>query len=91
MYSKSKLVDTIVKSVSYILIFLLIIGILGGVSYFVLKNQGLSYYVEYADTKYYGNTDGGKLSLPPADSSYVFSVKSLTCCCRPATNCPKSK
>lgn len=78
MYGKSNSGSAFVKTFSYIVVFLLILGILGGVSYFVLKNQGFSYYVEYAGTKYYGNTDGGKLSLPPADSPYVFSVKSLT-------------
>ena len=38
-------INTIGKIITYILVVLLVLGIAGGISYFVLRNQGITYYV----------------------------------------------
>ena len=61
-------INTIGKIITYILVVLLVLGIAGGISYFVLRNQGITYYVEYDGEKYLADSDGG--------SSVIFnSVK----------------
>ena len=40
-------INAIGKIITYILVVLLVLGIAGGISYFVLRNQGITYYVEY--------------------------------------------
>lgn len=71
-------INTIGKIITYILVVLLVLGIAGGISYFVLRNQGITYYVEYDGEKYLADSDGGSLYLPPSDKPHSFSVKSLT-------------
>ena len=71
-------INAIGKIITYILVVLLVLGIAGGISYFVLRNQGITYYVEYGDEKYLADSDGGSLYLPPSDKPQSFSVKSLT-------------
>lgn len=66
------------KVLTYFLIVLFVLGIAGGVSFFVLRNQGITYYVEYGGKKYYANGGGGSLWLSPSNVSQTFSVKSLT-------------
>ena len=71
-------INTIGKIITYILVVLLVLGIAGGISYFVLRNQGITYYVEYDGEKYLADSDGGSLYLPPSDKPQSFAVKSLT-------------
>ena len=71
-------INTIGKIITYILVVLLILGIAGGISYFVLRKQGITYYVEYGGEKYLADSDGGSLYLPPSDKPQTFAVKSLT-------------
>lgn len=71
-------INAIGKIITYILVVLLVLGIAGGISYFVLRNQGITYYVEYGGEKYLADSDGGSLYLPPSDKPRSFSVKSLT-------------
>ena len=65
------------KVITYILVVLLVLGIAGGIAYFALRSQGVTFYVEYGGERYVANGDGGSLSLP-TDATYAFSVKSLT-------------
>ena len=65
------------KVITYILVVLLVLGIAGMAAYFALRSQGVTYYVEFGNERYFGNTEGGSLSLP-TDATYAFSVKSLT-------------
>lgn len=71
-------INAIGKIITYILVVLLVLGIAGGIFYFVLRNQGITYYVEYDGEKYLADSDGGSLYLPPSDKPHSFSVKSLT-------------
>ena len=41
------------KIVTYLLIVLLVLGVAGAVFYFVAKQEGVSFYVEYDGTRYY--------------------------------------
>lgn len=65
------------KIVTYLLIVLLVLGVAGAVFYFVAKQEGVSFYVEYDGTRYYSGINEGNLWLPAGDT-YSFSVKSLT-------------
>lgn len=65
------------KVITYILVVLLVLGVAGMIAYFALRSQGVTYYVEFGNERYFGNTEGGSLSLP-TDATYAFSVKSLT-------------
>ena len=69
--------NTIERVITYVLIVLLVLCFAGGIAYFTLRSQGVSYYVEFQGTKYYGNGEGGSLSLPDK-ADYRFNVKSLT-------------
>lgn len=65
------------KVLTYILVVLLLLGIAGGVAYFFMRSQGVTYYVEYNDTQYLANSDGGSIGLRTGET-HEFSVKSLT-------------
>lgn len=65
------------KVLTYILVVLLLLGIVGGVAYFFMRSQGVTYYVEYNDTQYLANSDGGSIGLRTGET-HEFSVKSLT-------------
>lgn len=65
------------KVLTYILVVLLLLGIVGGVAYFFMRSQGVTYYVEYSDTQYLANSDGGSIGLRTGET-HEFSVKSLT-------------
>lgn len=66
------------KVITYLLVVLLVFGIAGAAAYFLLRKNGVSFYVEYGGTRYYGGAEGGELSLSPSDTPYSFSVQSLT-------------
>lgn len=65
------------KIVTFILVAVLILGIVGIAAYFLLREQGMTYYVEYNGQRYMGGMDGGSLVLQ-AGKPHKFSVKSLT-------------
>ena len=67
-----------VKIITYILVVLLVLGFAGAAAYFLLRENGVSFYVEYGGSRYYGGSEGGSLFLLPSDSPYSFTVKSLT-------------
>ena len=69
--------NTAGKIVAWVLAILLIAGVAGVIVYFVAKEEGADYYVEYDGTKYYGNAEGGKLDIT-SGKEYRFEVKSLT-------------
>ena len=76
-------INAIGKIITYILVVLLVLGIAGGISYFVLRNQGITYYVEYGDEKYLADSDGGSavtvtsaeesVTLPTMDCSLTLT------------------
>ena len=65
------------KVITYILVVLLVLGIAGGIAYFALRSQGVTYYVEYDGEVYLANGDGGNITLRTGETHEV-SVKSLT-------------
>ena len=68
---------TATKVLTYILVVLLLLGIVGGVAYFALRSQGVTFYVEYGGKQYLANTDGANIYLRP-NMTHEFAVKSLT-------------
>ena len=77
MSRSNGVLDAIGKIITYIVVVLLVLGIAGGVAYFVMVNQGITFYVEYSGQRYLSNLDGGSLWLAPSEK-HEFSVKSLT-------------
>lgn len=65
------------KVIAWILVILLVVAAGLLVGYFVLRDRGVTYYVEYGGTRYYANTDGGSIWLKPGET-HSFSVRSLT-------------
>ena len=65
------------KVITYILVVLLVLGIAGGIAYFALRSQGVTYYVEYGGEVYLAIGDGGNITLRTGET-HEFSVKSLT-------------
>ena len=74
----SKAGSIIGKVVIFILVVLLILGITAVALFFVMREKGVTYYVEYNGERYLAGSDGGSLYLPPSDKPQSFSVKSLT-------------
>lgn len=74
----SKAGNIIGKVVIFILVVLLILGITAVALFFVMREKGVTYYVEYNGERYFAGSDGGSLWLPPSDNPYRLSVKSLT-------------
>lgn len=72
---KSNAGNTFAKMLSVILVLLLVAGAAGLIAFFVLQEQGVSFYVAYKDTRYYSNVDGGSLQL--VSGTHDFSVRSL--------------
>ena len=65
------------KVLTYILVVLLLLGIVGGVAYFFMRSQGMTFYVEYSGTRYLANGESGSIGLVNGTSP-TFTVKSLT-------------
>lgn len=74
----SKAGSIIGKVVIFILVVLLILGITAVALFCVMREKGITYYVEYNGERYLAGSDGGSLWLPPSDNPYRLSVKSLT-------------
>ena len=53
-------VNTITKIITWVLVVLLMLGIIGGVAYFALRSQGVTFYVEYGGEKYFAAGEGGR-------------------------------
>lgn len=77
MSKASGVIDVLGKILTWVLVVLLVLGIAGMAVYFVLRLQGVTFYVEYKGERYFANGDGGSVWLP-TDSENSFSVKSLT-------------
>lgn len=65
------------KIIVWLLAVILIVAVVGVALYFGLREQGMTYYVEYNGQRYMGDTDGGSLVLQTG-KPHEFSVKSLT-------------
>ena len=65
------------KIVTYILVVLLVLGIAGVAAYFVAKDEGISFYVEFGKKRYLSGVDEANISVYPKQM-YSFPVKSLT-------------
>lgn len=77
MSKASRAGNAVGKIVTYILVVLLVFGVAGGVAYFFMRSQGMTFCVEYCGTKYLANGESGSIELLNGTSS-VFTVKSLT-------------
>ena len=69
-------VSLIGKIITYILVVLLVLGFAGGVAYFFMRGQGMTFYVGYGSSKYLANGESGSVELLNGTSP-LFSVKSL--------------
>ena len=69
--------NAIGKVITHILVVLFVLGIAGGVVYFALHSQGVTFYVEYSGERYFANSDGGSIKLTNSET-HNFSVKPLT-------------
>lgn len=67
----------IIKVITYVLIVLLVLGIAGVIVYFVAKEEGVSFYVEYGGKRYFSSVSEADLFFKTGDT-YTFNVKSLT-------------
>lgn len=65
------------KAVTYILVVLLVLGLAGGIAYFALKEEGVTYYVEYGGERCLANGEGCSVYLE-SGKTHGFVVKSLT-------------
>lgn len=77
MGKANKAESVIGKIMTYILVVLFVLGFSGVIVYFVAKDEGISFYVEYNGERYYSNVNESELFLS-AGKEYTFSVKSLT-------------
>ncbi len=76
--SKSKGAGSTVGTIISVLFgVLLLLGIVGIVTYFALRDQGVTFYVECGGQKLYANTDSANISLQ-SGKPYEFYVKTLT-------------
>ena len=76
--SKSKGAGSTVGTIISVLFgVLLLLGIVGIVTYFALRDQGVTFYVECGRQKLYANTDSANISLQ-SGKPYEFYVKTLT-------------
>ena len=77
MSKSNGIMGAVGKIITWLLVVLLILGVAGGIAYFVLRSQGVTFYVEYGNEKYF--SIGGNDSLKLVNGqSHDFSVKSLS-------------
>ena len=74
---KDKVSSILSKIITYILVVLLLLGFAGVIVYFVAKDEGVSFYVEYDGERYYSGIDDDELFLVSGEN-HSCSVKSLT-------------
>lgn len=65
------------KVIAWILVILLVAAVSLAAGYFFLRDQGVTFYVEYGGTRYYAKSEGGSIGLR-SGKTHSFSVKSLT-------------
>ena len=76
MSKANGIINAIGKVITWLLIVLLVLGIAGTIAYFALRGQGVTFYVEYNNMRYFANGDGGAVWFPP-ENTETISVKSL--------------
>ena len=76
MSKTSNIESAIGKLLTYLLILLLVLGLAGVVVYFVAKDEGVSFYVEYGGERYFSGVNEADLCLFNGET-YSFSVKPL--------------
>lgn len=69
--------NTVTKIIVWVLVVLLLLGAAGVVAYYVLKDAGVSFYVEYNGKRYFSGVSETDLSFKTGNT-YTFNVKSLT-------------
>lgn len=74
---KDKVSSTLSKIITYILVVLLLLGVTGCIAFFALRSQGVIFYVEFENDRYFANGEGGSISFVNGET-YSFSVKSLS-------------
>ena len=65
------------KIVVWLLVVVLIVAVVGVALFFVMRSQGVNFYVECGGTKHLANSESGSIALLNGET-YDFSVKSLT-------------
>lgn len=70
-------INTVTKIIVWVLVVLLLLGAAGVIAYYVLKDEGVSFYVEYNGERYFSSVSEADLSFKTGDT-YTFNVKSLT-------------
>ena len=69
--------NIVTKIIVWVLVVLLLLGAAGVIVYYVLKDEGVSFYVEYNGERYFSSVSEADLSFKTGDT-YTFNVKSLT-------------
>lgn len=69
--------NTVTKIIVWVLVVLLLLGAAGVIAYYVLEDEGVSFYVEYNGERYFSSISEADLSFKTGDT-YTFNVKSLT-------------
>ena len=69
--------NAISKFLTYLLVVLLVLGVAGVIVYFLAKDEGVTFTVEYGGERYYSGTSEANLVLSLGET-HEFSVKSLT-------------
>ena len=69
--------NAIGKIITFILVVLLVLGIAAVTLFFVMREKGITYFVEYSGKQYLAGSDGETIWLSPSET-HTFSVKSLT-------------
>ncbi len=77
MSKTDKRIGILGNIITWALVILLLLGITGGTAYFLLRSQGVTFYVEHEGKKCYANADGAYVNLKVGEISR-FDVKTLT-------------
>lgn len=72
----SKASEVLGKIILWLLVIVLIVGVAFVALFFAMRNQGVTYYVEYGGERFFGGSSDGLALLN--GGTYNFSVKSLT-------------
>ena len=75
-YDMKKTSDAIVKLITYVLSVLLLLGAFGALAAFILREQGITFYVEYAGERYYSGVEVQSARL--YNGTQEFEVSSLS-------------
>ena len=75
--SKVNFSSTVEKAITYILVVLLVLGVAGVIVYLLVKDEGVTFSVEYGSERYFSGVTEADLTLYTGET-HEFSVKSLT-------------